>query len=131
VPSSFDANVNFLTALPRFFWQRLFLESGVFENQDTLIVQLDFGRLPRRALIEAVRSGFVGLRGRWNQSRFGSSSGFHFGWLRRGHKIARRKTQDEEGFARFFGIDAQRAPLQFRMGGRILIASSYRKFPGK
>ena len=43
-----------------FFWHRLFFSPGgsdVFENQRSTFVQMDFGRLPCLALVEAIRVG--------------------------------------------------------------------------
>jgi hypothetical protein len=49
-----------------FFWRRFiggwaFCLSGVFENQDATVIQMDFGCLPCLALVEPVWVRFIGL----------------------------------------------------------------------
>jgi hypothetical protein len=44
------------------FWRVGFCPSGVFENRSPAVVQMDFGCLPRRALVEAFRGRIRSLQ---------------------------------------------------------------------
>lgn len=82
-------------------------ESGIFENQGAASSNWISSGFHVGLWSMPSGSGLEGFRGRLNQSISGSSSGIHFGRMRRRHKIA-AQSQDEVGFALIIGDGAHR-----------------------